>query len=287
MRRNPFISLCIGICTMLMCTPTTAIVIRHDIDDKLYHAKTSDFPPLATLYRVGAHGTLVSPEWVITAAHTVFCIEPDDWIKVGDTLYQVAGRFAHYQYERGNDHDIALIKLKKPVTQVSPAMLNTDKSESGQVVWFIGAGGTGNGHVGQTISYKQNAGQLRKAQNRIEKAKDGNVYFEFDQGEDALPLEGVSGNGDSGGPAYIEQQNRYYLLAVSSRTDSWFKSIGEYGVTEVYTRIAGYLPWINGVMQSEPDFLAAYTTQKRFPQPGIEDNLPEVCERIGFTSQDE
>ena len=255
------------------------IVIRHDVSDEQYFAKQSDFPPLATLYNIGTHGTLIHPEWVLTAAHVGFCMEPGRKIKIGDQIVPIAKRFNHHKYQLDQEHDIALIKLATPITGVEPAELYPNTDEKGMVTWFIGAGGTGTGDQGQTINYNENNGQLRKAKNKITDVTDTDIVFIFEKGDEGEPLEGVSGNGDSGGPAFIKKGDKYQLIGVSSRADSLIYDIGEYGVTERYARVSSYLDWISRVMSAKSDAeIADITTQNRFLQDDLKIHpIDKVC----------
>jgi secreted trypsin-like serine protease len=258
------------------------IVIRHDVPDEKYSATVGDFPPLATLYSIGAHGTLIDPQWVVTAGHAIFCMEPGDKIKVGNQWAEIEQRYSHVDYELDEENDIALLKLKQPVQAIKPAKLYRKNDEETQNIWFIGGGGTGNGNVGQTMSYEENEGKLRKAQNTIYGTSEREIFFSFDEGENAMPLEGVSGNADSGGPAYKRINDDYYLYGISSRNDSMFKDVGEYGVKEVYTRVSYHANWIDKIMQSDKDFITKNTTQKRFAQDNVKDRLAKVCEMVGY-----
>ncbi|BDX04827.1 S1 family peptidase [Planctobacterium marinum] len=259
-----------------------AIVIRHDVEAQRYDATHGDFPPLATLYSIGVHGTLIHSEWVVTAAHAVFCMNPGQAIKVGNKSIAIVNRYSHPNYELGKEHDIALLQLSQPVTHIQPAQLFTEQTEQGREVWFIGAGGTGTGTTGETIGYKDNQGKLRKAQNKIIDVTQSDVVFKFEKGDKGLPLEGVSGNGDSGGPAYIKQGEQFLLLGVSSRADSWFHDVGEYGVTELYTRVSGYSDRIGQVINAGSDKeRQQLATQDPFLQPGMKQgDMPELCASI-------
>ncbi|RZQ55931.1 serine protease [Pseudidiomarina tainanensis] len=272
----------IGLSTISIIVVATPIVIRHDVKDGSYLATQADFPPLATLYKIGAHGTLVHEKWVVTAAHTVFCVTPGTAIRIGDKIVEVKARYSHPDYERNGDNDIALIELAEPLNSPVTARLYAGSNEVGKDVWFIGSGGTGNGLTGQTVNYKENAGVLRKAQNRIESARGNEITFTFDKGVKALPLEGVSGNGDSGGPAFIKRGGEYWLLGISSRADSWFKEMGEYGVNEVYTRVSAHLPWIEAMFAATPRQRREMSSAERFVQPGIDD-IDSICHQINYT----
>lgn len=276
------IRLTLTILATVLTLSAQGIVIRHDVADKKYLATIEDFPPLATLYSIGVHGTLIAPQWVVTAGHAVFCMEPGDKIKVGYHWAEIEKRYAHFDYELNEENDIALLKLKEPITAIKPAKLYRKSDELNQDIWFIGSGGTGNGETGQTVSYSENNGKLRKAQNKIEKTSEREIFFVFDQGNKALPLEGVSGNADSGGPAFKMIGGDYYLFGISSRADSFFKDLGEYGVDEVYSRVSYHATWMDKVISNDLAYINKYTTQKRFPQEGIKDRLDKACKMIGY-----
>lgn len=260
--------------------PASAIVVRHDVNDKKYLADATDFAPLATLYVDGAHGTLIKPDWIVTAAHATFCISTGSYIRLNNGYHKVESVFVHKDYQPGKSHDIALIKLVNPINDVKPANLYEQTEELGKITWFIGVGGTGNGLTGQIVDNYENGGVLRKAQNKIEQAEGALLKFKFDRDNAALPLEGVSGSGDSGGPAYSTIDGTHYLLGVSSRVEGG--DIGKYGVMEVYSRVSFFKPWIEKITAGEEMLQQQLSFPKleHLPAGLTEQILPEVCADI-------
>ena len=61
----------------------------------------------------------------------------------------------------------------------------------------------------------------------------------------ALPLEGVSGPGDSGGPALIMTNRGWAVAGISFAQRTFNRPEGSYGNEEVYMRVAGYTDWID------------------------------------------
>ena len=72
---------------------------------------------------------------------------------------------------------------------------------TGVTVVFVGAGDIGTGESGPAGA----DGQMRMARNTVAVADERFLLFKFDAPDSpsALDLEGISGPGDSGGPAYV------------------------------------------------------------------------------------
>ncbi len=261
---------------------SNAIVIRHDVDDKNYLAKVDDFPALATFYIDGAHGTLIQPSWIVTAAHATFCIAPNTHVMVNGEARSIKQLYVHSKYTPGQSHDIALVELNEPVGDVKPAKIYQQSNELNRNIWFIGIGGTGSGLTGEVIDNAQNNGVLRKAQNTIIEAEGPLIKFLFNKGKAALPLEGVSGGGDSGGPAYIKTNDGFEILGISSRPEGTFSNIGVYNIKEVYTRVSFFQSWIKQVIEGNSAVQKKLSIQKltKLPAGLTEKILPLVCKDI-------
>lgn len=271
------------------------MIIRHDIDPALYLVDPTQFPavvpvdsfqekvlviydPIDQLLkpslipsvpsepefytRYDGMGTLIRPDWILSAAHVAAELTVEREIEFTNATHRIQQIVLHPQFknfkntdnplslEKFADHDIGLIQLTQPVTDISPLPLYRHKNELKKIVTLMGRGDYGNGLMGPI----QVDGNMRKATNCIEVVNQQWLMFKFDAPPAGTDLEGISGPGDSGGPALLMTAEGWAVAGVSSGQDSSPAgvSIGEgyYGVWEYYTRVSGYVDWIESVVES-------------------------------------
>lgn len=266
--------------TSLMGGQAQAIVIRHDVDDARYHTSMDEFPALATFYTTGGHGVLVADSWVLTAAHATLCLQPASVITVGGEPVTVAGIYIHPDYRPNATHDIALVRLQAPVAHIQPVRLYHLTNEQGMHVWLTGRGRTGNGKTGQVADQDDYQKVLRTAQNTITDTRPQLLTVFFDEGQRALPREGVTGDGDRGGPAYIADDNGFHVVGISSRFQG--EGAGLYGVRDIFTRVSAFTPWIKSVMQARPEVIEelADTRLHALPAGLTRSQLGPLCNEL-------
>ncbi len=232
----------------LTCVVSADILIRHDRDDRAYRALAEPFTAVARIGRAGA-GVLVAPQWVATAAHVGMGFRRELGVSVGSRRFDVADVIAHPDWkETGGPAaaDLALIRLSAPVTGVEPVGIYDGNNEAGMSVVFVGHGGTGTGLTGPAAE----DGVMRAATNVVDRVDDHWLYFDFDAPATATDLEGISGPGDSGGPALVRQgdSGRWLLAGVSVWGRPGANGRGTYGAQEGYTRVSRYAAWIASVV---------------------------------------
>lgn len=250
----------------ILSTPALAVVIRHDVPDQKYRIPATEARALVDLPHEG-HGVLIAPQWVVTVAHATQW-HPVQEVMLNERCLKVERLIVHPGYKKLPDEltkgdaapamaflaqsdDIALIKLAEPVRDVLPLVLYEGNDEVGKVMQLLGKGASGNGREGQD-AHGQNRTQLRRAYNTIEKADGRWLTYLFDAGDNAHPLEGMSGNGDSGGPVLIEHHGQWQVAGLTSWTyasgpvSAW--KPGKYGVLSHPLRVSRYLPWIRQTM---------------------------------------
>jgi hypothetical protein len=237
----------IGCIVALMLTlPTSAIIRRHDRSDSRYVELARNYEAVVDLNLPGGAGTLIAPDWLLTAAHAARLMKPDRPVKIAGIEYQVLRSVIYPGGGEGRD-DLALIQLARNVENVVPVALyeSQDEGAGDRMVTFAGRGFAGDGQTGPVIR----DGRLRAATNRIDSVKQRWLVFCFDAPPGGTDLEGISGPGDSGGPAFITMNGQAFLAGVSSGQDSRATGKeGVYGVTEYYVRVSSYYDWIKGVI---------------------------------------
>ena len=237
----------------------SAIVMRHDIAEQRFLDLATRYPA-AVEVRPGngdyAEGTLIAARWVLTAAHVASAVAPGDLVVAGGKSYQVEQVFIHPDFHelvfKDMPFDIALIRLRLPVTGVEPASLFVGQELADTVVTLVGRGGFGTGMVGLRGEDRR----LRAATNRIDAVTDSDLQFRFDKpGEEHVTeLEGISGPGDSGSAAFQEIGGKLYVVGVSSWQDTrpTGRVQGRYGVIEHYVRVAPHHSWLTQTMGAAP-----------------------------------
>ena len=226
-------------------TPALAIVIRHDRPSERYERLAEPYPAVVDLRLPGGAGTLIAPEWVLTAAHAVTGVRPGHVLGLSDGgEARVADVHSHPDGRAGH-HDVALLRLVAPVRGIRPLPPYRGSSEADSVMTFVGRGGFGDGLTGPGRS----DGRVRAATNRVERVGQRHLEFRFDPPETATDLEGISGPGDSGGPALLAVDGETFVAGVSSGQDSRAQGReGVYGVREFYMRVSSYLEWIDATI---------------------------------------
>jgi hypothetical protein len=90
-------------------------------------------------------------------------------------------------------------------------------------------------------------GRLRQVTNRVDDVEASWLRLRFDAPPDGTALEGVGGEGDSGGPALLRVGAELRVAGVSSRQDH-DGPLGTYGCIEHYARVSPHVTWIRSVV---------------------------------------
>jgi trypsin len=239
----------------LLLFSTTDIIRRHDVDDAKYLALGEKYGGAVVKLTVG-NGTLIRPTWIISAAHVVSSDRVGNEVTIDGEVYKFKQKIIHPGFRTSGGSvgvDIALIELETPVKGHEMAKLYSKSDEVGKEIIFAGTGWAGTGVKGMAEGEINKDRKLRAAQNRIEGTRaDGYISFTFDSPDSgkALPLEGISGPGDSGGPALLFENHEVYILGVSSHQDGkgMGRPEGRYGVDEFYARVSVYNDWLKEKM---------------------------------------
>ncbi len=263
--KSPVCLLIVLMLALLGLSPAQAIIIRHDQLDSRYIVYAQQYPQLFYLYTRFDNkvcvATLISAQWAITAGHCTEETPLAETINAGETYqvslddndYTVAELVVHPAYKHPQQIqavDLALIKLDRPVTSIRPVSLYQELDELDKVVSFVGWGFSGMG----TPGIMDNDGKMRRAQNKVMNAGKW-LEFVFDDPREtnstALPLEGIPGLGDSGGPALLETPQGMMIMGVAlgEINNPNAPQQGAYGSISLYERVSTHYAWILQVIR--------------------------------------
>ena len=150
-------------CLMIPLASAQGGLIDDNTPDADYQtlAAQPQFDPVGVVKRFGtivdSSGILISPDWVLTAAHTIPSGNPDPsdtWTFGGEVRHIAqALRNPSSNGQIADGFDIALHKLDSPITTITPAQLYTGTAASlvGQTLTYVGYGRSGTGSTGDTI----------------------------------------------------------------------------------------------------------------------------------------
>jgi hypothetical protein len=231
------------------------MIIRHDRRDRESLVDPCKWPAITGFFHGNGAASLIAPSWLLTAAHVARRLPTDRpfSVELAEKRYPIARVILHPAYnsfwedaeadddEIGDTVDLALVKLAAPVEDVQPYKLYTRSDELGQECLLLGAGQHGNGLRGAL----GNDHQLRRVTNVVDEADNYWLKFRFDAPPDGTYLEGVCGNGDSGGPAFIQENGDLLLAGISSWQHQKGQPLGFYGCIEHYTRVSCFIDWIH------------------------------------------